>query len=273
MALYTVEAGDSIWNIADRSLGLRDGKSAAPPSNQEIADEMLRIIAVNLGKLKVPKGSKGTPGPADLIHAGLVLDLGGAPSPTQAITNGQKPPTTDTKPPANTKPPTDLEQEKTPPSTLPSGGHPTDPGGSMSGYRPPEYGQGAFASSGGGQNRPPATSPATLAAQRQAEMSRPQAGGGAFASSGGGQYRPGPPSAAVLAAQRAAEMSRGQGGGGAYASSGGGQNRPAPARNTSPWGGREPGPGRNTSPWGGREPGPGRNTSPWGGREPGRVGK
>ncbi len=87
MALYEVQKGDSIWAIAQQSLGMQYPEQQF--TSEDIADEMLRIISINMPKLNV-KQMPGTPGPADLIYSGLVLDIGGgAGSPADAIDKGK----------------------------------------------------------------------------------------------------------------------------------------------------------------------------------------
>jgi hypothetical protein len=78
MALYTVERGDSVWNIAEKSLGMQYPGQPLDPNL--IAQEMQKIIGLNLPKLK------NNP---ELIYSGLVLDIGGSPTPGQAVENGK----------------------------------------------------------------------------------------------------------------------------------------------------------------------------------------
>lgn len=78
MALYEVEKGDSIWNIAEKSLAMQMPGQPLDPA--QVAQEMQKIIGLNLKKLD------DTP---DLIHSGLVLDIGGSPTPGQAAEKGK----------------------------------------------------------------------------------------------------------------------------------------------------------------------------------------
>lgn len=78
MALYEVEKGDSIWKIAEKSLAMQMPGQPLDPA--QVAQEMQKIIGLNLKKLD------DTP---DLIHSGLVLDIGGSPTPGQAAEKGK----------------------------------------------------------------------------------------------------------------------------------------------------------------------------------------